>query len=289
MLTPHRPLRVAVLCSHRAPGLLYLLNQSPERGASFEIVCCLTTERTFEEEVRVERRGVPVCLHPMAAYYAAAGMESRADLALRAAYDARTLQIVERYLPDVLLLDGYLFLVTAPILERFRNRVLNLHFSDLTLRTATGAPRFPGIRAVRNALAAGAHETRATVHLVDALPDAGPPIVRSWPFPVSPLIEDLRTACAEHVFNAYAFAHEQWMMRTAAGPLVASALRLVSNGAVDLDALADASEPDTPWLLERHGFLLAPEVELAGVGRSSRQLQAATDDCRLFEHSEVGP
>jgi len=266
MLTPHRPLRVAVLCSHRAPGLLYLLNRSPERGAAFEIVCCLTTERTFEEEVRVERRGIPVCVHSMADYYAAAGKENRADLAVRAAYDARTLQIVERYLPDVLVLDGYLYLVTAPILARFRNRVLNLHFSDLTLRTASGAPRFPGIRAVRNAIASGERETRATVHLADARPDAGPPIVRSWPFPVSPLVEDLRTAGAENVFKAYAFAHEQWMMRTAAGPLVAAALRLVSTGAVDLDALAVAAQDDTPWLLERHGFLLAPEVELAGAG-----------------------
>ena len=36
MLNNHRPLRVAVLCSHCAPGLLYLLNSSPERGVAFE-------------------------------------------------------------------------------------------------------------------------------------------------------------------------------------------------------------------------------------------------------------
>ena len=122
-----------------------------------------------------------------------------------------------------MLLDGYLYLVTPALLARFRNRVLNLHFSDLTLRTVDGAPRFPGLRAVRDALADGLGETRATVHLVNDKPDDGPPIVRSWPFPVSPLVEELRTQSADDVFKAYVFAHQHWMMRTASGPLIAAA------------------------------------------------------------------
>jgi phosphoribosylglycinamide formyltransferase 1 len=264
MLNPHRPLRVAVLCSQRAPGLLYLLNQSPDRGAAYEIVCCVTSQQTFAEAVRVERRGIPARVHPIADFYAARGATSRGSLEIRAAYDAETLRIVEPYLPDVILLDGYRYLVTAPMLERFRNRVLNLHFADLTLRTVSGAPRFAGIRAVRDALAAGARETRATVHLVDAMPDAGPPIVRSWPFPVSLLVEDLRTIAADDVVRAYAYAHEQWMSRTASGPLVAAALRLVATGAIDLDEMAIDVNRGAPWLLERHGFLFAPEVEAAG-------------------------
>jgi folate-dependent phosphoribosylglycinamide formyltransferase PurN len=263
MLKPHRPLRVAVLCSHRAPGLIYLLNQSPDRGASYEIVGCVTDEPTFDEAVRVERRGIPVLSHDLRAFYAARGCSDCRDLDVRAAFDAETLTIVEPWMPDLLVLDGYLHLVTAPLLERFRNRVVNLHFSDLALRTPAGRPRFPGIHAVRDTLTAGRAETRATVHLVDAEPDAGPPIVRSWPFPVSPLVEELRTQSGNAAFKAYAFAHEQWMMRTASGPLIAAVLRLVAAGAVDLDALA-ASEAyaHSPWLLDRHGFLLAPEVEL---------------------------
>ena len=54
-------------------------------------------------------------------------------------------------------------------------------------------------------------------------------------------------------------------MRTAAGPLIAAALRLIATGAIDLDAVAEgAADAQSPWLLERHGFLLAPEVELVG-------------------------
>jgi phosphoribosylglycinamide formyltransferase 1 len=261
MLNPHRPLRVAVLCSHRAPGLLYLLNQSPDRGAAFEIVCCVTSQKTFAEEVRVQGRGIPTHAHPIADFYAAHGAATRNDLEIRQAYDAETLSLLEPYLPDVILLDGYLYLVTEPILDSFRNRIINLHFADLTLRTPAGGPRFPGIRAVRAALGAGVHETRATVHLVDATLDGGPPIVRSWAFPVSPLVEDLRTANADEVLSAYAYAHEQWMLRTASGPLVASALRLIATAAVDLNAMAISRDAGAPWLLERHGFLFAPEVD----------------------------
>jgi phosphoribosylglycinamide formyltransferase 1 len=193
MLTPHHPLRVAVLCSHRAPGLLYLLNQSPDRGAAYEIVGCVTNQLTFEEAVRVERRGIPTRSHPIRAFYEDHGANDCRDLALREEFDAQLLSLVEPWFPDLLLLDGYLHLVTAPILRRFRNRVLNLHFSDLTLRTHLGAPRYPGIRAVADALAAGCRETRATVHLVDAQVDGGPPVIRSWPFPVSPTWPSRRT------------------------------------------------------------------------------------------------
>ena len=76
-------------------------------------------------------------------------------------------------------------------------------------------------------------------------------------------VEELRTLSGDAAFKAYAFAHEQWMMRTVAGPLIAAALRLIATGAVDLDTLAeDGVDLQSPWLLERHGFLLAPEADL---------------------------
>jgi len=262
MLTPHHPLRIAVLCSHRAPGLLYLLNQSPDRGFVYEIVCCVSSEPTFLEEVRVERRGIPTLSNPIREFYARRGADIR-DRDVRVEYDRRTLAMVEPYLPDLILLDGYRYLVTGPLLQSFRNRALNLHFADLTLRKPSGGPMFPGVRAVRDALAAGQRETRATVHLVDGAPDAGPPIVRSWPFIVSPLVSELRATEALDVFKAYAYAHEQWMIRTISGPLMAAALRLVWGGAVDLDAVAPPPASVAPWQLERNGDLLAPHAEPA--------------------------
>jgi phosphoribosylglycinamide formyltransferase-1 len=261
-LDGHPPLRVAVLCSHRAPGLLYLLNRCPDRGVTYQIVCCVTSEQTFAEENRVERRGVPTLVQPIGEFCSSRGA-SLYDMGARADYDRLIFDRIQPFFPDVVLLDGYLYLVTTPLLERFSGRIFNLHYSDLTMRHPDGSPLFPGLHPVRAALAAGCHETRATVHLVDEVPDGGAPIVRSWPFPVSPLVEDLRSMDASDVVRAYTYAHEQWMMRTAAGPLMAAALRLVASGTVDFSSSRPGSPDHACWLLDAQHALHPPEVELA--------------------------
>jgi phosphoribosylglycinamide formyltransferase-1 len=265
MLNIHRPLRVAVMCSHRAPGLMYLLNRSPERGASFEIACVVTSEDTFDEEVRVERRGVPTLVHSIHKFCEARGASVHHDLETRRAYDAETARLLEPYFADLLLLDGYLYLVTKPLLNAFRDRIINLHFSDLTVREADGTPRFPGIRAVRDALAAGCTETRATVHLVNEFPDDGAPIVMSWRFAVSPLVSDLQTIGASNIVNAVVHAHQQWMMQAASGPLMAAALRLIASHAVSMRELASARPAADPWRLDEDGSLIAPAAELTAM------------------------
>jgi folate-dependent phosphoribosylglycinamide formyltransferase PurN len=252
------------MCSHRAPGLMYLLNRAPDRGTSFEIACVVTSEDTFDEEVRVERRGIPTLVHSIRRFCEALGASVYHDFEARRAYDTETARLLEPYFADLLLLDGYLYLVTKPLLNAFRDRIINLHFSDLTVRQPDGTPRFAGIRAVRAALAAGCAETRATVHLVNEGPDDGAPIVRSWPFAVSPLVSDLQTMGALNIFGAHVHAHQHWMMQAASGPLMAAALRLIASDAVKLRDLAKARPAVArPWELDEQGSLLAPASELA--------------------------
>ena len=69
---------------------MYLLNRSPDRGASFEIVCVDTSEHTFDEEVSVERRGIPTLVHPIHSFYDARGAVVHDVLQTRRAYDAET-------------------------------------------------------------------------------------------------------------------------------------------------------------------------------------------------------
>jgi hypothetical protein len=71
MLTSNRPLRVAVLCSRRAPGLLHLLESDPNRGRLFDIACVMTSERDFAESDAVSAAGVQVLRHPIAEFCAA--------------------------------------------------------------------------------------------------------------------------------------------------------------------------------------------------------------------------
>jgi phosphoribosylglycinamide formyltransferase-1 len=67
--------------------------------------------------------------------------------------------------------------LTKPFLDRFPERIVNVHPSLL--------PAFPGAHAVDDALAAGVAETGVTVHLVDEGVDTGPVLVQEA-VPVEP-------------------------------------------------------------------------------------------------------
>ncbi|HXW08274.1 MAG TPA: formyltransferase family protein [Vicinamibacterales bacterium] len=246
--------RVAVLCSHRAPGLVALLDRDARRGSAYEVVCCVTSSDTFAEAAALEARGVPCVAHSIRAFCRERGARL-GDLDVRAAYDAATVALLSPVRPDLIVLDGYLLLLTAPFLDRFAHRTVNIHHSDLALRDGSGAPRYPGLRAVRDALLAGERETRATAHLVTATLDEGPVLVRSWPFVVAPVVRWARRQAAHDVLRAFAFAHQEWMLRTAWPPMlacviqIAATLRRASGGTLDLRAAGE-------WELTEAGTLL---------------------------------
>lgn len=259
MLTSHTPLRVAVLCSRKAPGLVHLLTQAAAPDRPFEIVCVITSEPRCADAESVRATGVPLHTHDIHAFYAAHAANVYRDFVTRLEYDRDTVALLEPYAPDLVLLDGYVYLLTRPMLGLYRHRMLNLHFSDLMLRRPDHGPVYPGLRAVRDALADGQTETRATVHVVNDEPDGGAPVVRSWAYPVSPMVARARAWGATDMLKAYAYAHQEWMMRDASGPLLAAALSLVATGAAQLEWV-DGLSPDLagPWLLDERGRVTPP-------------------------------
>jgi phosphoribosylglycinamide formyltransferase-1 len=78
---------------------------------------------------------------------------------------------------DLVVLAGYMHLLTTPFLDRFPSRIINVHPSLL--------PSFPGTRAVADALAAGVATTGVTVHYLDEGTDSGP-VIRQEPVAVEP-------------------------------------------------------------------------------------------------------
>jgi phosphoribosylglycinamide formyltransferase-1 len=78
---------------------------------------------------------------------------------------------------ELLVLAGYMRMVKAPLLERFKGRIVNIHPSLL--------PAFPGLEAWRQALSAGVEWTGCTVHWVDSGMDTGP-ILGQKRVPVEP-------------------------------------------------------------------------------------------------------
>jgi phosphoribosylglycinamide formyltransferase-1 len=77
---------------------------------------------------------------------------------------------LEEHGVELVVLAGYMQLLTPPFLRRFPGRVLNVHPSLL--------PAFPGAHAIDDALAAGVETTGVTVHWVDEGLDTGPVIAQ---------------------------------------------------------------------------------------------------------------
>jgi folate-dependent phosphoribosylglycinamide formyltransferase PurN len=221
-MTSERP-RVAVLCSYRAPGLRFLLEDDPARGEVYDLVCCLSSEEECAAGVEAERNGLPFISHPLARFAARNGTR-KSDLAARVGYDVETIDLLRPYRADLLLLSSYLLVVTEPLLRTFPDSLVNVHDSDLTK-----PPRYPGLHAVRDAIFAGEAETRATAHLVTPILDGGPVLCRSEAFPVSPLVRDALGWGASDVLKAYAYAHREWMIHSAWGPLLSRSIQLLAE------------------------------------------------------------
>lgn len=229
MLTrPRAPLRVALLTTSRAPGLAYLLEHDPNRGRSYELVALVATDPAGDALGQAGASDLPVLLHDLQSFCDGRGGRT-GDLGLRREFDAETVHLLDPHRPDLVVLCGYLHVLTAPMLDRFPGRILNIHDADLRLTGADGRPRYRGLRSTRDAVMAGETETRSTVHVVTPEIDVGPVLLRSAPFPVHPMVADARRWGAADILKAYAFAQREWMMRACWGPLLARSIELMAT------------------------------------------------------------
>jgi folate-dependent phosphoribosylglycinamide formyltransferase PurN len=225
-----RPLRVAVLTSRRAPGLADLLHGG-RPGAAYEIAAAVVTDPEGPALAELRAAGVRTWVHDLRAFCRARGAPLR-DLDARRAFDRATGELLAGARPDLVVLCGYLHIVTAPLLEAYPWRIVNVHDSDLTVCGPDGLPRYRGLHATRDAVFAGEPETRSTVHLVTPDVDVGPLLVRSWAFPTHPLVAAARGWGAADILKAYAYAQREWMMRAAWGRLLVRTVMLFARGEV---------------------------------------------------------
>jgi len=132
----------------------------------------------------------------------------RGDYPDREARDAAMAEWIGLLEADLVALAGYMQLLSPGFVAHFRNRIVNVHPALL--------PRFPGLDAIGQALAAGVEVTGVTVHFVDEGIDTGPAIVqREVPVPAG----GDRTALEEAI---HATEHE----------LYPEAIRMIAAGRV---------------------------------------------------------
>jgi phosphoribosylglycinamide formyltransferase-1 len=113
--------------------------------------------------------------------------------ASRAAFDTALVAALREHQAELVVMAGFMRLVTAVLLDAFPDRVINIHPALL--------PAFPGTRAPAQAFAYGVKVAGCTVHFVDGQTDAGPVIAQS----AVPVLDDddeerlrLRILAEEH-------------------------------------------------------------------------------------------
>ena len=96
----------------------------------------------------------------------------------REAYDEALLALVDGYQPDYVILAGFMRILTAPFVDYFQHRILNIHPSLL--------PSFTGLDTHERALQEGVKAHGCTVHFVTPILDVGPIVAQA----VVPVLAD---------------------------------------------------------------------------------------------------
>ncbi len=96
---------------------------------------------------------------------------SHKDYADRETYDAALQAVIDTYEPDLVILAGFMRILTAGFVEHYTGRMINIHPSLL--------PSFRGLHTHRQAIEAGVRVHGATVHFVTPELDGGPIIAQA--------------------------------------------------------------------------------------------------------------
>jgi phosphoribosylglycinamide formyltransferase 1 len=156
--------RIAVLASGSGTNLQAILDQV--HGADgIEVVGAISDKPDATALERAQKAGVETAIFPTSDYE---GREER-DRAIGDWLEQREV--------DLVVLAGYMQLLSPAFVQRFRNRIINVHPALL--------PSFPGLEAVQQAIDHGSKVTGVTVHFVDEGVDSGP-IIFQRPVPIPP-------------------------------------------------------------------------------------------------------
>jgi phosphoribosylglycinamide formyltransferase 1 len=173
--------RIGVLISGRGSNLQSIVDAVKAGRLDATIAVVVSNRPDAPGLLRARDAGIEaVCVRPR-------------DYAGRDAYDCAIADVLTSRGVELVCLAGFMRLIGPPLLNRFPNRMLNIHPSLL--------PAFPGLDAQRQALDHGVRVSGATVHLVDANLDGGPIVLQaSVPVLAADTVESLsaRILVEEH-------------------------------------------------------------------------------------------
>jgi len=207
--------RVAVLVSGGGSNLQALIDAASAPDYPAEIALVISNVAGVKSLDRAATAGIP------AAVVEHGGFSDRAD------FETALLHHIENAGCDIVCLAGFMRVLTAGFVERFPNRMLNIHPSLL--------PAFKGLHVQRRALEAGATIAGCTVHIVTPDLDDGPILVQAA-VPVLP--DDTEASLSARIL-------------TQEHRIYPAALAWLASGRVRFDgrrALVDGAEAGAPLI-----------------------------------------
>ena len=152
--------RIAVLVSGGGTNLQALID-AQQSGAlhSGEIVLVVSNRTGAFALERAERAGIP-----------ARTVTRKANGGTQEGFEAALLSVLDEYRPDLIVLAGFLSILSADFIRRWPDRIVNVHPSLIPSFCGKG---YYGLGVHEAALARGVMVTGATVHLVNEIPDGG--------------------------------------------------------------------------------------------------------------------
>lgn len=151
--------RIAVLVSGSGTNLQAIIDNIKSGVLKAEIVCVISNKADAYALTRARENGIPTVLHENSAY---------TD---RRQYDRATVEILKSYKVDLIVLAGFMRILTDVMVNAFPNSIINIHPALL--------PSFQGLHAQQQALDYGVRYAGCTVHFVDNGTDTGPIIMQS--------------------------------------------------------------------------------------------------------------
>ncbi len=195
--------RLAVLISGRGSNLQAFIEASASGALGADIAVVISNNPAADGLQLAAGAGIPT-----------RSIDHR-QFPSREAFDAALAEAVEQWQVDLVILAGFMRILTPIFILPFSGRLLNVHPSLL--------PRYPGLNTHQRALDAGDREAGVTVHFVTLELDGGPPIVQAR-VPILP--GDTAQTLADRVI-----VQEHRIYPLAAQWVLSGRLRLTEQGA----------------------------------------------------------
>lgn len=154
------PLRVVILVSGRGSNMESLLRARGDASPAIDVRAVISN-----------RPNAPALARARAAGVAAEALDHR-DFADRERFDKALMAHIDCHQPDLVVLAGFMRILSDAFIDHYRDRLLNIHPSLL--------PALTGLHTHARALAAGHEVHGATVHFVTPELDAGPAVLQAW-------------------------------------------------------------------------------------------------------------